>query len=436
MKEKVLHYSKKVFSHELISGSALYFVGSFVTNIFAFLFNFFVARKLTPTDYGIYASLLSLLTLATLLPQSFSTTIVQFATEYFAKGEKEKAKVLYRQSMLFLSIAGLIFLIGMLILAPAVGAFLHVANIWFVVFVGILIACNFINAVNMSYIQSLLQFGFLSLLQSLGAMAKLFGGVVLVFLGFGVFGALGAVWISTLVPFFLSFTKLQFVFSPTKKSVSISLWEMVEYAIPSMITVIALSSFISSDVLLAKHFLTGQQAGLYAGLSLVAKVIFYFTGIIPAVMFPLLIRNKTKGAGVHNTFYLGLLLVGVPSLFLTLFYFLFPQFVLTFFLGGKAYLAVAKALGLMALFIALFSILSIMVNFFLSLKQTKIVFPVVALALLQLMGISFFHKSIFSIITVSVVTTGILIALLSLYYLYHHRIAKTYTQMLPVPQEL
>lgn len=427
---------KRIFKNELILGSAYFFIGSFSANIFAFLFNFFVARKLSTLDYGIYASLMSLLTIVVLLPQSFSTTIVRFATEYFSKNDTVKAKKLYKQATIFLSVSGVIIFFGMIIFSSLIASFLHVSNLWLIISVGVLMFVSFISTINGSYLQSLLQFGFLSFSQALGAAVKLLMGIIFISLGFGIFGALGAFLISVIVTFLIAFTRLKFLFTFTKEKVNIPLWDMVKYAFPAMITSIALSSFISSDVILAKHFLTGQQAGLYAGLSLVGKVIFYFTGIIPSVMFPILINRYTKGHGVHSTFYLGLILVGTPSLILTVFYFLFPSFVIKFFLGGNHYLPVAGQIGFMALFLSLYSIISVMVNFFLSLKQTKVVFPVISMALLQVVLIFFFHATILQIILDSLTVSGSLIILLSIYYLYHQKIARTYVTSIPIPQEM
>lgn len=436
MKQKILHFSKTIASHELISGSTYYFIGNMVGNVFAFLFNLFLARHFSPVDYGIYASLLSFFSLVLLVPQSFLATIIQFATKYFSSNETEKAKKLYWQTLSFLAIVGFIIFITISLSTHAIGSFLHVSNIWLIITVGVLIATTFISSINTAYLQSRLEFGFTSAAQALGAAVKLVAGIVLVLLGFGIFGALGAVLFSFIIPFFLAFIRLRFLFTPIKEKISVPIKEMVRYALPSMITMTAISSFTSVDVILAKHFLSGYDAGLYAGLSLIGKVIFYFTGIIPTVMFPILINKQTKGYAVQSTFYLGLLLVALPSLALSLFYFNFPQLVITIFLGGKDYLRGVNEVGFMALFLSCFSIVTVMVNFFLSLKQTKIVFLVAGMALLQVLLISLFHKNILEIVFDSLAATFGLIIVLGIYFMYHHTIAKTYAPQLSLSKEI
>src|SRR5579872_1117355 len=133
MKAKIHSIGKKIFHHELISGSAYYFIGSMTANILGFLFNLFVIRKLTTLDYGVYASLLSLFSLTVLIPQSFSATIVQFATQYLSKGDTDKAKVLYIRATMFLSGLGILILLVIGFAAPFIGSYLHVANTWFII---------------------------------------------------------------------------------------------------------------------------------------------------------------------------------------------------------------------------------------------------------------------------------------------------------------
>src|SRR5205085_2537303 len=126
-----------------------------------------------------------------------------------------------------------------------------------------------------------------------------------------------------------------------RERIKIPLREIMKYALPTSFTVLALSAFTSTDVLLVKHFFNAHDAGFYAGLSVVGKAIFYFTAPIPVVMFPLLIKRHTQGENYKNLFYLALLLVFLPSLAITGFYFLFPKLTLTIFLGGRDYLSIA-----------------------------------------------------------------------------------------------
>ena len=81
--------------HELISGSFYIFLGSMFSNVLAFFLNLFLARNLSYADYAVFASLLSVITLASIPAGSINTIIVKFATDYFVKKQSEKLKRLY-----------------------------------------------------------------------------------------------------------------------------------------------------------------------------------------------------------------------------------------------------------------------------------------------------------------------------------------------------
>src|SRR5258708_3819531 len=101
------------------------------------------------------------------------------------------------------------------------------------------------------------------------------------------------------------------------------------------------------------------------------------------VMFPLIAQKHSKNESYKNIFILSLLLVLLPSICLTVFYFLFPDFTISFFLKNKQYISVKPYLGIFAIYISLYSILIILTNYFLSIKKTIVSIPIVIGALIQ-----------------------------------------------------
>ena len=134
------------------------------------------------------------------------------------------------------------------------------------------------------------------------------------------------------------------------------------------------------------------------------------------VMFPLLVKRHTKGENFNNLFYLTIVLVSISSIAITVFYFIFPRFIISIFLGGREYLNASSYLGLFGIFITLFSILNVFVIFFLSLKKTFISLFVVSGALLQIFLILFIHNNFFQVIGISIFVCGLLLFVLLLYY--------------------
>ena len=133
-------------------------------------------------------------------------------------------------------------------------------------------------------------------------------------------------------------------------------------------------------------------------------------------MFPLVVQKHTRNENYQNILKLSVLLIFLPSIALTIFYFIFPEFTIRFFLKNEEYVSAAPYLGFFGIFIGLFSLLSIFTNFYLSIKRTKIFIPLVAGAIIQAALIWIWHESFWQIIIISTITTFLLLISLIIYY--------------------
>lgn len=407
--------------HELISGSFYLFAGGMVANFLAFIYNLFLARTLIPTDYGVYGSLLSIITLLGVPVSSLGPVIVKFSANYFAKNEADKAAQLYIKMFKFVFIITVLLFLFFVIFSNPIKNFLNIQNTYYVIFSGLIIAFFYLNLVNSAYIQSVLKFKFLSFIGILASAAKVIIGGALVLAGFKIYGALGGVFALAFTTFITGFWPIRFIFKNIKNnSTKIPVKEIIYYALPTSFAVFFLTSFTSIDVILVKHFFNPHLAGYYAGLSLVGKVIFYFTSPIPMVMFPLLVKRHTLGKNFGGLFYLSLLLVLLPSFAITVFYFLFPSFVISLFLGGKEYLQISPYLGFFGIYLSVFSLVNVCVSLFLSLNKMKIVPMVVGGAVLQALLITLFHGSFYQVIGVSLMVCSLLLLALLIYYFVNY----------------
>ena len=414
-----MNFLSRLIKHELISGSFYIFAGGMVANVFAFLLNLFLARNLSYADYAIFASLLSVITLAAIPAGSINTVIVKFATDFFVKNENDKLKILYLLFFKFVLGLSLFIIFLFFIFSVPLINYLHIDNVWYVIVTGFVISSFYLNTLNTAFLQSLLKFKFMALLNIFGSSIRLVVGVILVILGYKVFGGLGALFSMTLGMYLVAYLPLTKILKEKSldKKISLNTKQMFSYAVPTFVTVLFLTSFTSMDVILVKHFFSPHTAGFYAGLSLIGKVIFYFTAPIPAVMFPLLVKRHATGKNFVNLFYLALILVILPSIAITAFYFVFPNFVINLFLGGREYLYVAPYLGIFGLYLTVFSLVNVCVSFFLSLNKTNIFIFVVLAAIFQIILIYIFHSNFYQVIGVSLFVSVLLfISLLFIFF--------------------
>lgn len=411
------HKIYQLVANPLISGSAIIFIGSFVGNIFNFLFNFYMSRNLLVADYGILASLVSLVVMASMPAGSVLPTVVKFSAEFFAAGEIGKVKGLYFKVGKVMLAIGLLFFLLFIVFNQQIAGFFHIQNTSLIVIAGIVVLVGFIGTVNGAFLQGKLLFGYLTFINFLGALLKLLLGIALVLLGFRVLGAMWGFALSYIIPFVFAIYPLRFVFHKKIKALHIESKDLFIYGAPAALALFSLTSFVSTDIMLVKHFFTPHQAGQYAVLSLIGRIIFFLTASISTVMFPMVVQRITRKEKYHHIFLLSLVLVSLPSIAVTVFYFAFPEFAISIFNKNKSYLELAPYLGIFGIYISLYSILYVIANFFLSINKTKVAIPIAIGAVLQVGLIWLFHDTFMQIILISLALVGLLLIILLLYYL-------------------
>lgn len=425
---------KKVIKHELITGSFYIFAGSIFANLLAFFLNLFLARSLTYSDYAIFAALLSIVSLASIPSGSFTAIIVKFATSYYSKNQYGSLKSFYLSFFKFILTVCLFFIIFSFLFSGILISYLHLDNYIYSVAVGFTIAAFYLMNFHTAFLQSLLKFGFISIMNAFGGVLKLIFGIALVMLGYQALSGILAIFFMTFGMYLIAFIPIKEILKAQQKKndIYISRREILSYSIPTFFVVLCMTSFTASDVILVKHFFMPQAAGFYAGLTLIGRVIFYFTASIPMVMFPLLVKRHTTGRGFFNLFYLAVLLVIVPSLLITALYYIRPNLVINLFLGGRGYLSIAPYLWIYGIYITVFSVANLFANLFLSLNKTKIVYPVIIFSILQIILINLFHRSFLDVIIVSLISVSILLIVLFSYFINSFKGKQSFSQLLPI----
>ncbi len=195
----------------------------------------------------------------------------------------------------------------------------------------------------------------------------------------------------------------------------ISLRKLFSYGAPATVSIFGLTSLITVDIILVKHFFSPDMAGIYAILSLIGKIIYYLTAPIGTVMFPLIVQKYTRGEDFRKDFFLALFLVTLPSIFLIIFYSLFPNLIVSIFKKdlNPSFIHLIIPFGILA---SLFSVLSVIVNFYLAIGKTKIYIPIVIGAITQAIFIWFFHKTFLQVVIISIGLSCLLLTTLLLYY--------------------
>lgn len=410
---------KRVITHPLFSGSLIMIIGSNSANAINYLYHLIIGRLLGPSLYGELASLISAIALLGIIPSALTLVIIK---EISSTSDKTYVGnlIAYLKRNIFL--ASLIFSILILLFSKFILSFLHIYNLSYLIIIALLFLFSQQSLLNRSILQGLLKFKEYVLSLLFENVAKLILSIVLIYIGLQVFGAMTAFLLSVFLGFYLTnylskVDPVKITQDPTR------IKPMLIFAIPVILQTIALTSLYTTDVILVKHFFSSHDAGIYASLSTLGKIIFFATGPISAVMFPMISQRKAKGEDFKRVFTYSLLITGIFSIGAVMIYGLFPKLVIGL-LFGSAYLEAENILVWFGLFITLFSLSSLIVTYNLSLSRIRVtIFPLVA-AILQVFLIILFHKTLFSVILISTSITALLLISLLIYSSYDARVSQ------------
>jgi O-antigen/teichoic acid export membrane protein len=391
-----------IFKGSLIV-SSLIFIGSF----FNYLFNMIMGRLLGPADYGILAALLAIVYVLAVFSSSVQLMTTKYTSIYKAEEAEDKINVLFWQmnkKMFWVSIFSFLLIFS---LSPLIASFLNIPSCKTVMIFSLIFLVTFLAPVNRGILQGLQRFFYFAGSFIIESGIKLLTGVLLVILGFGVNGAAIAPFIGVLLAYLIIFIPLLKLFKKRKKKIHLPWKEMLVYTKPVFLTTLGLSSFMIVDVFLVKHYFPPFEAGIYAALALMARVVFFITGPINQVMFPLVAESYQKKKK-HTGFLLdSVFLVTLLSAAVLLFYYFFPDLSIKI-IFGSAYLAVKPYLVFFGFAVFMYSLANVLIFYYLAIQRTMIAFLPFLTALLLIGLIILFHASIWQVVMVEILVKSLL----------------------------
>lgn len=408
----------KIITHPLAKNSLVVAVGSQSANFAGYLYHLFVGRILGPTQYGELAALLSLFYILNVPSTTLQTILVKFFSVFKARNESARAKGLFLSATKMVAIceaAAFVLLIGFF---PLIANYLHLANIWNLVWLYILFSLFLLATVSGSVLQGYQKFTESVVYSNISVYLRVIFGIIFAFFGVG-WTLIGNV-LSVAISYVLNLLPIGFLLKQKTTRGDVSIKNMASYSVPALIATLGVVMLYSQDVIMVRHFFPNATAGIYSSLSILGKVIFFATSSINFILFPVLAERKELKRGYTQLVMIALLLVTAISLGLTTVYYLFPDFIVSLLFGSE-YIAAGLLLGNFGLFISLYALSSMLVSILLALGKTSVwIFTTIA-AVSQIIFLTLYHETLSMVIGVNMAITGGLFVCLMLYYAYEHR---------------
>lgn len=170
----------------------------------------------------------------------------------------------------------------------------------------------------------------------------------------------------------------------------------------------------NSDVLLVKHYFNSLDAGLYASLALIGRVVYFVAWMFVMLLLPAVIEKRKEGKRTAPILFKYVGYISLLSVTIVAGCYLFPETIISL-MFGDAYLEMSSLLWQYALATSLFAISNIFAYYFLSLDYYVPVILSGVLGLSQIGLIVFFHSSLAMVVQLQII---VMLALLFAQLLY------------------
>lgn len=414
--KSLLHYFTVLRQNPLFAGSLVMVLGANFHNLGQLVYHFLSGRFLGTAYYGDLAAIISIFGLIAIVQQSFGLTVVKFIA---AAKNKAEANTLARW-VFFWSIWGAIVVaIIILILSSSLGEFLNITQKNALLLFIPIILVGFVSNTGRALLQGFMKFEQFVLSLIFEVVVKITFTILLLYIGYALFGAMAALFLGVLAGFLIVWLSLRKNIAGKRGQVP-NITSLVAYSFPVLLQSLALTSMYSADLILVKHFFRPEQAGIYAALAKLGTIAFFGAAPITHVMFPLISKKYSHKEPYHKIFYLSIMLVCLISLPVIILYKLLPSLIVSLLFGGE-FVEGAPLLWWFSVYMFLLGICMLFTQFYLSINKTKTVLLFVIAASLQVVLILLFHQSLLQVIQMSIVSAALLVFSLLIYFPYHHR---------------
>lgn len=171
----------------------------------------------------------------------------------------------------------------------------------------------------------------------------------------------------------------------------------------------------NSDILLVKHYFESHEAGLYASLALIGRIVYYVTWMFVMLLLPKVVAARKSGEDPQPMMLKYLKYIVLLCCVIVVFTFLFPTFSVKVLFGSQ-YLQIAPLLGWYAIATGLFAISNVFAYYFLSLDRYLPILLAAVMGMAQVALIVLWHNDLFQVVQMQVIAMFILLVLQSTYF--------------------
>jgi len=398
----------RTMKSQLLGGSLTLLAGSGLVGVTNLAYNVVTARLLGPTGFAHATAVYTILMLVSCITLSFQVV----CAKYVAKSPSSESRAAVFASLHQRSwIAGLAIGLLLFLCQRPLTSYLNLPDPVLISLMAIGSAFYIPLGVRRGYIQGIHAFGPLAINFMLEGLVRLGGVCLLIKLGLGVKGAVLASVLAVVVSYFAAL--------PSPGLASIKLRGVIVSAREGLQAIVFFSgqTIINNfDIVLVKHFFPPAEAGFYAAVALVGRLVNMCAWSVVNTMFPVSARaGEDEQEGNHVLFTSLLLVLGILTVLIFALW-MVPSFLWKTLFGSQFELgnfgALAPLLILYAVTAGVYSLSSVIITYEMSRKIANTSWVQLCFSGALALGICVFHQNLHQVILVQLILMVVLLLVL------------------------
>ncbi len=409
-----------MFESQFLKNFTVYFGGAMAVAFFNYLFYPLLGRVLPLSSFGEVQALVAMIAQLGVVFGALSVVVIHIVARPGDGGDKASTISTLRKIVLWCVSAGALSII---VLRGPMASFFHFESSLPFIALGILLFATTLPLFRNAYLQGTKQFLRGSVSSSMTAVGRIAFALLLIALGWGVFGAVLGIalanilswgylaWVTWRAP---ELTVSSHNSAPKEKG---TLSRELRYGALALVANASITIFYTSDVLFMKHYFDPQTAGLYAAVSAIANICYFMLATLGAVLLPSVAGDSDTRHSAIKTALLVYLALALPMLII---FWLFHGLIITVLFGAR-YLPLSYVLPITATSATLVALATILNSYFLALRRIELVYILPSGVLLLVILNVLHHASVLAVVFNFLITSTLMVISLGFLYLKEYR---------------
>ncbi len=396
-----------VLKAKKITPEQLFMISVLAVNAGNYLYNLILGRLLGPAQFADAAVLITLLLVLSFAAMTFQLVTAKFSVLFENQTFKSFITKVYKNAFIVGMIMGTLIIIFSTELQSV---FNTSSSTMFIVF-GCGVPLYFLMSVNRGVFQGKKSFKSLSITYQSEMLSRLIITLGLIL----IFNIQSSVVIAIGILASLVFGLFPFKSENISLKTHISLPKVESKHIKHFFVITAfyeLTQIIinNSDILLVKHYFESYEAGLYASLALIGRIVYFIAWMFVMLLLPTVVQLKKDGKATAPVLFKYIGYIAAISISIILVCLSFPELIINI-LFGESYIAMAPLLWKYAIATSMFAISNIFAYYYLSLDKYIPVLISGVFGMLQMALVVFFHDSLEQVVHMQIIAMLLLLVI-------------------------